>query len=194
MTFGILPHLVDCKSNSDVEDDRMRRMLRAVAKVLAAILVTVAVWSEQLGRFILRHATQSPITPGADVVEEYENMAVATDVTPTLDQRIEGIQLIADQILHDRVLDPAALDGLSPKAIRWLEVLDEDMLRIVATAKPEALKKHLDNSYAIRGLVRFEDDAMTEYKRAVEADRLVPSRPARSRKDDVELFAPALGR
>lgn len=169
-------------------------ILRTIGRMLAAIAMAGPTMVWEAGKWVLRCMPGYVPPAPADVVEEYEDLAVAKDVTPDIDRRVDNLQVIADALLHGKGLDPATLDGLSPKSLNWLELLDRDMLQIVATAKPSDLKRHLDNSYSITGLLRFEQNAMDDYRERAEADRLVPRRPAKSRKEDLELFAPALGR
>src|SRR5690606_17200508 len=103
---------------------------------------------------------------------------------PTLDRKIAGLQAAADCLFRQQAPAPEMVEGLSPKTMTWLGALDSDMLLAVAKANPQDLREHLALRQQIRGLLRYEDDAIAEYRRAVEADQRVPKRPSPRRKQD----------
>ncbi len=171
----------------------MRRILKAIAKALAAVAVLVAVWVESLGKFVLRCLPGYQLPDPVDIVEAYDEAAVATDVAPKTDERIARIQATADAMFRQQPVTPEMIEGLPPKALRWLELLDADMAIAVAKAKPEVLAEHLALRKSIRGVLRYEDDAMEDYRRAVEADAKVPKRPSRRRTPEGSFALPAFG-
>ncbi|WEJ35106.1 hypothetical protein [Devosia sp. SD17-2] len=172
---------------------KMRRILKAIAKALAAVAVLVAVWVESLGRFVLRCLPGYQLPDPVDIVEAYDEAAVDAKVEPSLDKKIAGIQAAADCLFRQQAPAPEMIEGLSPKTMTWLGALDADMLLAVAKAKPEDLREHFALRRQIRGLLRYEDDAIAEYRRAVEADQRVPKRPSPRRKQDPGFSLPAFG-
>lgn len=173
----------------------MRSLMAAVARILAAIMITVVVWCEALARFVQRtlpgHVEPAP----AAVVDKYDAAAEAVKVAPEPDQRMFNIQLAAEALFRGQDVTADMLKGFSPKTLGWLEVLDADMLIAVARAKPSALEEHLALRQQIRGVLRFEDDAIEAYRQAVEADAKVPKRPdsAPSRIYPTASHLPAFG-
>lgn len=147
----------------------MRSIVAAVGRALAAVAALVVVWCEGLGRFVLRCMPgYAPPDPAA-VVEMYDDAAQAVDVRPKADAQIAGLQAVANALFRGQVPDAGAIEGLSPKALGWLELLDANMLISVARAKPEDLQAHLESKTTIRGLLRYDDDAIQAYRDAVES-------------------------
>lgn len=171
----------------------MRGLMAAVGKALAAVAMLVTVWVESLGRFVLRCLPGYQLPDPVDIVEAYDEAAAATDVTPKADERIAKIQAMAEAAFRQQPVTPEMIEGLSPKTLRWLELLDADMAIAVAKAKPAELADHLGLRKSIRGVLRYEDDAMEEYRKAVEADAKVPKRPSRRRTPEGSFALPAFG-
>lgn len=171
----------------------MRGLIAAVGKALAAIMMMVMVWCEELAKFVLKcRPGYQPADP-QEIVDAYEDAAVAKDVAPKIDEKIAGIQAAAECLLRQKPPTPDMLKGLSPKTLKWLGTLDADMLNAVSKVKPQTLADHLALKMQISGLLRFEDDAIDAYRAAVEADLKVPKRPSKSRTDDVTMVAAAVG-
>lgn len=171
----------------------MRRILTAIAKAVAAAMVLVAVWVESLGRFVLRCLPGYQLPDPVEIVEAYDEAAADAEVEPTLDKKIAGIQAAADALFKQQAPAPEMVEGLSPKTMSWLGALDPDMLLAVAKAKPDELREHFALRRQIRGLLRYKDDAIAEYRHAVEADQRVPKRPSQRRKQDPGFSLPAFG-
>ena len=172
----------------------MKSIVAAIGRALAAMAALIVVWCKELGRFVLRCMPGYVPPDPADVVEMYDDAGQAVNVTPKADAQIAGLQAVADALFRGQVPDASALEGLSPKAIGWLELLDADMLLSVARAKPEHLQSHLNGKATIGGLLRYEDDAIAAYRDAIEskgAESEIEYRRRRPRKDtQLPAFGP----
>lgn len=172
----------------------MRRILKAIAKALAVVAVLVAVWVESLARFVLKCLPGYQPPDPVDIVEAYDKASEQKKIDPDYDAKIAGIQAAADALFRQQPVPGSAVKGLSEKTLEWLELLDADQLLAAAKAKPEALKEHLALRQQIRGVLRYEQDAMTAYREAVKADARTPKRPSPRRTQDAKAWAlPAFG-
>lgn len=174
----------------------MRGVLRAVGRILAAMAIVTTIWCEKLGRFVAKCLPGNPTTDPGMIEDGYAAAAETAPVSPKLDEKIAGIQLAANALVRNQKVTAAMLKGLSPKTLRWLQVLDDDMLATVGNARPSDLAGHLSLRKSLRGVLRFEDDAIAEYQRIVEAQAQKPKapRPASRRAPDDEMnFAAAFG-
>lgn len=171
----------------------MRTVFGAIGRALAAVVMLVTVWCEQLCRFVIRCLPGYQPATTADLVEAYTEAAVDQPVEPSIDQKIAGLQAAAECLLRQQQPAPDMLEGLSPRTLAWLELLDADMLLAVARARPEELREHLALRQQIRGVLRCEDDTIADYRRAVEADQRVPKNPATRQKRDEAFRMPAFG-
>lgn len=174
----------------------MRRMLRAIAKALVAAATLVAIWVESLGRFVLKCLPGYQLPDPSEVLEAYDEAAADATVEPTLEKKIAGIQQAADCLFRNQPPAPEMVEGLSAKTMKWLGTLDSDMLLAVARARPEDLREHLALRQPIRGLLRFEEDAIAAYREAMEPElerlRRRPS-PRRTPDDERAFSLPAFG-
>jgi len=171
----------------------VRAVLGAIGRTLAAMAALIVVWCEQLCRFVIRCLPGYQPATTADLVEAYTEAAHEASVEPSVDGKIARMQQAADLMFRQQPVPGDVLQGLSPKSVRWLSLLDADMLIAVARARPDDLREHLQLRQQIRGLLRFEDDAIAEYERAVEADAKVPKNQAARRTREQAFSLPAFG-
>lgn len=143
------------------------RILKEVAKMLAAVALLVAVWCESAGKFILRcmPGYRAP-DPGA-LVEEYVDAAETVPTEPTVDQRMLNIQSIADALFRGEAPDPDLAAGLAPSTMQWLATLNADMLLAVVHARPEDLREHIKGSKTMRGLLLCDPGSVADFQAAV---------------------------
>jgi hypothetical protein len=169
------------------------RILKAIARALAAMTVMVAVWVESLARFVMKCLPGYQLPAPADVVEEYVEAAETAAVEPQPDQRLQNIQLVADALFRQQPIADAWLVGLSSRTLEWLEAMNAAMLLETARAKPQDLQAHIAGTRTVRGLLAYDPAAVEAYRDAVARDAEPELERIRRRAKRQEPLLPAFG-
>lgn len=156
----------------------MRGILRAVGAVLRAIgraTKTVAVYCWRTGKWITKTVVVAPIAAlgsiggggggAADPVE------VPASSTPSSDTDLAGAT--AEHLARIKKLAIGLASGIAPAAlfehvpdhaIEWLTVMDREMLCRVACAKERDLAAHLAGKVSLRGVLVYDQKAVSDYR------------------------------
>jgi hypothetical protein len=174
------------------------RILRAMARALAAAAAVVVETVWQAGRWVVRCLPGYQPPAPQDVVEEYVDAAETAPVEPQPDQRIMHLQLVADALFRQQPIADAWLVGLSGRTLEWLEAMNAAMLLETARAKPQDLQAHIAGTKAIRGLLAFDQESVAAYIEAANRplnDRYEPDIEHRTRRPRrrQEPLLPAFG-
>lgn len=143
------------------------KILAAIARALAALTALILVWCESLGRFIISCLPGYQPPDPTEVVEAYEDAAARIDLSPGQHELLQRIQATADLMLREQPVPGELMQGLSERTVRWLALLDTDMLIAVVKSKPDDLTAHLRSRQTIHGLLRFEEDAIEAHRQAM---------------------------
>lgn len=168
-------------------------VLRAIGRALRAMVMTVVVWSEELGKFVMKCMPGYVPHDPQDLVDQYIEVAKAEAAAPKPDERLASIQEVADLIFRRQAIPDEILVGLGDKTLMWLEALNADMLLLAAKAKPEDLRAHLAGGRSIKGLLAYDADSIAAYQQALERNAAAPKPEPKRQRKRAEPLLPAFG-
>lgn len=139
----------------------LMRVIRAVMKAMrqaAKQMVRVTTW---IGGRLVSMLVPAPV-PQYDELED--------DVAPVaIDQAQLGsafmpIRNLAYARHIGRMPSPAELGAVSDLEAEWISAMSKDMLKQLLTSRDPELHAHMRGRQTIRGLLRFEEDAIDAYR------------------------------
>ncbi|HEY8356982.1 MAG TPA: hypothetical protein VIL30_05930 [Ramlibacter sp.] len=169
------------------------RILKMVAMVLAALPILVAMWSVELGKFILKCLLGYRAADPGNLAEEYLEIAQAELAAPKPDERLANIKSIADGLSRGELPNSDLARGLGEHTLQWLMAINSDMLRQVSQAKPDQLREHISGKKTIRGLLAADRESVDAYKQAMARDAEPELERLRRRPKRQEPLLPAFG-
>lgn len=139
-------------------------LMRVVAAVMKAMrraakaMVRVTAW---VGGKLVSMLVPAPM-PAYDELEP-EEMAPAMDQAQ-LGSEFMAIRNLAYSRFVNRMPTPQELGAVSELEAEWISAMSKDMLKSVLTSKNPALHAHMRGTKSIRGLLRYEEDAIDAYR------------------------------
>lgn len=163
------------------------RLMKAIALALAVMVITVMVWSAEVGRFVVKCLPGYRPSDPRDLVDQYIDVAKAEAAAHKPKELPTSTQKVADLLFRQQPIPDEILVGLGDKTLMWLEALNSDMLQLAAKSKADDLQAHLGGGKAIKGLLAYDRDSIIAYQEALKRDTAALNR-AEKRKE--QPFSP----
>ncbi len=141
----------------------MSSFIARIAAAIRAICNRAFEWVRENGRWIQR------LVPGGSAPMPAPIVETAPASSADDDADILAVKRTAAAMAAGIDPTPEHLKGLSDKQLRWLRVLDQRMLCILAVAEPQQIRAHVKGTETIKGMVPCEAGAIADMKAAREA-------------------------